>query len=294
MIFELRHFLLVDAIERFGTMTEAASHLFLTQSALSHQLRDLEEKLGSAIFDRVGRTLRLNSRGRLIQEAGNEILSRLRVLDGQLQDQSRARKVLKIKMESYTTYGWFPEVLKAFEERFPGVDVQLDSSLAHPTLQALEKGEIDVAIFSQGKPSKSLVVRPFFKDEVKIIVSKKHRYANRKSFDPAQVSSESLVVHRPLEETVFFQEVLKPLKLKPKKLTYVPLTEAAVELVKANFGIMPISEWAIQREIARGEVVPLSIEKHGLSRSWFVAYRKNADVPLLGFVDELLRHPFSY
>ena len=293
MNFEIRHFLLLDTIDRLGTMTEASAHLLLTQSALSHQVRDLEEKTGFPVFDRVGRNIRLNARGKLIRNTGIDIFSQLRALEDRLQAEKHPRKTLKIKLECYTTYRWLPKVLRAYHNRFPGVDLQLDSTSTLSALQAVERGEIDVAIFSEVKPSRKLIVRPFFKDEVKILVSKHHRYATRRDFDPEQVKAESLIVHRPLEETVFFQEVLKPRKLKPQKVTYIPLTEAAVELVKANFGIMPISEWAVQTEVQRGEVVPLSVQKQGLFRNWFIAYRKEADAALLGFVEELMKQPFS-
>src|SRR5215213_1979984 len=120
MKLEIRHLKLIKAIAREGSVTKAGNRLHLTQSALSHQLRDAEQKLGARLFTRLNKRMLLTPAGeRLLVSADN-------VLEEIIRQIALSREgVLRLSTQCYTCYHWLPSMLKLFQQKFPRVDVQI-------------------------------------------------------------------------------------------------------------------------------------------------------------------------
>jgi molybdenum-dependent DNA-binding transcriptional regulator ModE len=126
MNLEIRHLKLVEAVAETGSVTRAGHRLHLTQSALSHQLRDAEEQLGVALFDRKNGRMRLTSAGEQLLETARMVLTELERAGSEIQRSNRpARGRLRISTQCHTAYHWFPPRLLLFQRKFPNVEVQL-------------------------------------------------------------------------------------------------------------------------------------------------------------------------
>src|SRR4051812_38571879 len=124
---EIRHLQLVAAVAEVGSLTRAGDQLHLTQSALSHQLRDIEGRLGAALFHRRGKRLVLTPAGEHLLESARDILERLRQTEDTIRHLGRAqRHVLRITTECTTCYHWLPPLLTTYRQRCPGVDVRIE------------------------------------------------------------------------------------------------------------------------------------------------------------------------
>src|SRR6185369_11546218 len=166
---EIRHLRLLAAIAETGSVTEAGRRLHLTQSALSHQLRDAEEKLGAALFLRLGKRMVLTPAGEKLLATAQKVLDDLRTAESQIEGlNGGTRGIIRISTECYTCYHWLPPVLKKFHHRFPKVELSIDAEYTHRPIEALLDGKLDVAILNCTPPPRnaSLRLMPMFEDEL--------------------------------------------------------------------------------------------------------------------------------
>src|SRR5215467_3946635 len=171
MKFEIRDLRLVEAISRKGTMTRAATDLNVSQSALSHQLAELERAAGSPLFRRTARGMLLTTQGERLLAAANVVLDELREAERALVGGAADSGVIRISTECYTCYHWLPASLTKFEQRFPRVEVQVVVEATRAPLSALREGRIDLAIVTAAKPARSLEIRPLFRDEIIVLMN---------------------------------------------------------------------------------------------------------------------------
>jgi LysR family transcriptional regulator for metE and metH len=293
MDLEVRHLQLVAAVADVGSLTRAGDRLHLTQSALSHQLRDIESRLGTAIFLRVGKRLVLTPAGERLLASARDILERLQQTEHDIREMSRDRAgVLRITTECYTCYHWLPPLLKLYRRTFPTVDVRIDVEATHHPIEMLLAGKIDLGIVSTPVRDRRLVSRRVFDDELVLIASAGHRFAQQSHVRLAQMRDETLFVYPPKEESGPLRHVLLPAGAVPARVEEVQLTEAITELVKAGLGVAILARWAVQPLIDAGSVVARSLPARGMHRVWSAVMTKDlarADY-VKEFIDLLEKH----
>src|SRR5882724_9943755 len=180
MDLEIRHLLLVSAVADLGSLTRAGDRLHLTQSALSHQLRDIESRLGAALFLRVGKRLVLTPAGERLLTSAKDVLERLQQTEHDIRAMGRDRAgVLRITTECYTCYHWLPPLLLRYRRRFPRVEVRIDVEATRRPIEMLLAGKIDLAIISATVSDRRLVSRPLFSDELVVVASRRHRFVQQ-------------------------------------------------------------------------------------------------------------------
>src|SRR5260221_550931 len=185
MDLEIRHLQLVAAVADVGSLTRAGDRLHLTQSALSHQLRDIESRLGAPLFLRVGKRLVLTPAGERLLASARDVLAQLQHAEQEIRQMGAERAgILRITTECYTCYHWLPPLLKRYRHRFPRVEVRIDvDSTQHP-IEKLLAGKIDLGIVSKPVTDRRLASRPVFRDEVVLILSPDHRLARQPAPPP--------------------------------------------------------------------------------------------------------------
>jgi LysR family transcriptional regulator, regulator for metE and metH len=285
MDLELRHFRVVAAIVDAGGVTAAALRLHLTQSALSYQLRDAEDKLGTALFLRAGKKM-------VLTPAGEELLgSARRILADVSRTEERVRGfgtgaagTLRLSTECYTCYHWLPPVMDAFRRSFPGVEVRIELEATRRPVPALLEGKLDVAIVSSDADDPRLALSPIFGDEMVVVMSRRHRLARRPFVRPADLAGETILVYPPREESLLAQ-IVSQAGAVPGEVRDVPLTEAIIELARAGQGIGFLARWAVPP--GRSGLSKRPLGRSGYRRQWKVAtLRGHRSGPALA---ELLR-----
>ena len=292
MDLEIKHLRLVSAIARTGSVTRAGDLLNLSQSALSHQLRDIEDRLGASLFHRVGKRMVLTSAGDALLRAAAQVLE----IVGRTEDEIRkAGKsdagLLRITTQCYTCYHWLPGLLKEYRLRHPNVEVQVDADATPRPIKSLLEGRIDLAIVSDRVRDRRLVERPLFDDELMVIMSPGHRLAGRASIDPEDFADETLIIYPPKDESTVLQRVLAPAGVTPKALQQVQLSEAIIELVKAGLGLAAMSRWSIEPYVRSGALKTARLTKKGFKRRWGAAMLRDMAVAphARDFIDLIIR-----
>jgi LysR family transcriptional regulator, regulator for metE and metH len=267
---EVRHLSLVNEIASTGSVTRAAERLHLTQSALSHQLRDIESRLGTQLFLRLGKRMVLTPPGERVLGAAKRVLDEIGRAEEDLKLMSQNGKgVLRLCTQCNTGYHWLPPLLQAFHRKYPGVDVQIMVNATERPIEALLDGQIDLAVVTSEVDDKRLQSVRLFEDELVAVVAPTHPFAKRTWIEPIDFAEEHLIIYTAdRHDSYTFTRILAPAGVEPARVSQVPLTEAILELVKAGLGVSVMARWAIEPALKTGAVKAVRIGKRGVYRSW--------------------------
>ena len=291
---EVRHLQMVTAIAEEGSVTRAGNRLHLTQSALSHQLRDIEDRLGARIFQRLARRMVLTPAGERLLVSARAVLDQLQRAEEEIRRiGSDQAGLLRLCTECYTCYHWLPSLLKRFRQKFPRVEVRIVVEATRRPIQALLEGRLDLAVVSHEVRNRRILLKPLFQDEFVVVMSPEHRLAGRPYVRPEEFSEETLITYTGLEESTGYQKVLAPAGITPRQTLQVQYTEAMTEFIKAGLGVGVMAQWTVAPQIASGEVCASPFTQKGLHRQWNAALLRSGSAPdyLLEFVGLLAANP---
>jgi LysR family transcriptional regulator for metE and metH len=287
MDLEVRHLRLVTTVAAVGSLTRAGDQLHLTQSALSHQLRDIESRLGTSLFHRAGKRLILTPAGERLLASATDVLERLERAEHDIREMGRDHAgSLRITTECYTCYHWLPPLLLRFRRTFPKVEVRIDVEATHRPVEMILAGKVDLGLMSTPVRDRRLASRRVFDDELVLIAATHHRFARQARVRLSQMREETLFIYPPKEESGPLQNVLLPAGAAPARIEEVQLTEAITELVKAGLGVAILARWAVQPLIDAGSIVGRSLPARGMHRVWSAVMRK--DLASTDYVNEFI------
>ena len=274
-VIDLRHIRLVAALAAHGTVTAAARALSLSQSALSHQLRELETQLRTPLYVRTGRRMVPTAAGEELATVVSKVSRDLQHFEQKVRggsfDETRAE--IRLVVESHSTYHWLPPVLRCFGEQWPGVAIQIRPEAANSVAAALRAGTVDMAIVQSPSADRRIQTRFLFEDEYLAVAPAGHPFAEEPFVSLEDMAAEKLLVNGAGPESPVLDDVLRPAGIAAQQVTFVPLTEALLELVSANMGVAILPAWVVRPWLGTGRVVGKRLTESGIQRRWFVATR---------------------
>jgi LysR family transcriptional regulator, regulator for metE and metH len=278
MALSLKHLRLVRAVVQEGTLTEAAKRLYLTQSALSHQLADLEREAGAPVFVRVGRRMLPTEIANRIFQTAEATLAGMDALADDLKQVVEGRVgTIRITTQCHTSYHWLPKLFREFKRAHPGIDLRVVPTPNSKPTEAVLCGEVDVAIAFDFENHPALAATHLLDDELILIVPPGHELAGRPFVTAHDFEKLDLMVYQRIpQESFFFKTVLIPHGIHPHRVHEVRLTEAIVQMVEADMGAAIVAHWSVAPEIKVGRIVPVRVTETGLRRSWSAVTLKDA------------------
>ncbi|WP_338873031.1 LysR substrate-binding domain-containing protein [Myxococcus stipitatus] len=289
---ELRHFKLITAVADTGSLVSASRLLHLTSSALSHQLRDAEERLGVQLFQRRQRRLLLTGAGEKLLGSARRVLSEV----AQAEALCRANPkddLLRLSTGCYTVYGWLPPILGEWQTEYPRAELRIVLEATRQPLEALLSGGLDLALTTDVPRQAKLSQTALFTDELLLVVPSGHALARRAHVSAEELVSEHLLTYAaPREQLDIFTRVFWPANLEPQRVSPVPLTEALIELVRGGMGVTALPGWMLPSQ--RQGLHALRLTPRGIRRRWSAVTRASRQRPasLTRFV-QLLRERFA-
>jgi LysR family transcriptional regulator for metE and metH len=273
MEIETRHLRMVAAIAASGSVTQAAGTLHVTQSAVSHQLRGIEERLGTALFRRLGKRMVVTAAGERVLATAHRVLQDIDAAEQEVRRLGAGQSgVLRVCAQCNTGYHWLPPLLEVFRRKHPAVDVSLAVECTMRPVEALLEGRLDVAIITESIHHEHVRMRPLFTDEHAAIVVPDHRFAARPFVTPADLVTERLLLYTSSPDDSFtIQKILRPAGVAPRRVSFVMLTEALLEMVKARLGVAVMQTWAVEPALRAGDVRAIPITAKGVHRQWSAA-----------------------
>lgn len=293
---DIRHLRLIKAVAEEGNLTKAGRRLFLTQSALSHQLKEIESRLGVLLFQRIQKRMQITPAGERVLLSAERVLSEMDAVENDVRALVNGENGrVRVSTACYTCYHWLPSFMTIFQKKFPGVDIQIVAEATPDPVPKLMDGQLDVAIVSDPDLTDSrLSFYPLFSDEVVAVVSSR-QFKNKSFLKAGDFTDQTVIVHRqPTEDSTLFQNVLNPASVVPKKIVEILLTEAIVEMVRAGLGVATMARWAVRPYLKNGglKLLPL-LSKRGVTRTWYAVTLKSAREPkyMKYFLSCLERYP---
>jgi LysR family transcriptional regulator, regulator for metE and metH len=284
-----RHLKLVAEVARTESVTRAADRLNVTQSAVSHQLRELEDKLGTPIFVRSGRRMLLTPAGRLIVDTAADVLESIGRLEARVEQLARQTAGgLRVCTHCYTGYHWLPSIVEGLRHRYPAFELHIVPEYTLDPIKALLDAKLDVAIVNDDSDDKRLRYHELFDDEHVAVIPPSHRWAARPFVTPEELAGEQLYLYsRSIDHSFIVQKVLRPAGIEPRRVTYLQLTEGIIEMIKAGMGASVLPKWSLTNALASQEVKAIRITKGGVFRKWYAATLR--DIAPTPFLDEFIR-----
>jgi LysR family transcriptional regulator for metE and metH len=175
----------------------------------------------------------------------------------------------------YTTYYWLPRVLQRLAERHPTVEVRIVFELTRHPVPALLDGRLDLALVSNTRSNRRMLVRTVFQDELVAVISPHHPWATRRSVSPNDFADQRVFIVPPPEESDVLNHFLIPAKVSPREVSVVALTEALVAMVEAGLGVGVAPRWTVAPSLKAGQLVSVRLGR-GLHRHWGVATRRTS------------------
>src|SRR6202012_4085070 len=246
----LHHFRLVDTISKEGTLTKAAHTLHLTQSALSHQLKELEKELAVEIFSRQGKRLHLTEQGYRFLRTSEKILAEIKALEEDINNYKNGKTgKLSISMQCYTAYHWLPGIIKYYKKQWPDINIQILSDATRRPLEYLMNGDLDIGIIRTQMVNTKIRYEPIFEDQLVAVMCADHPLAKKPVMEIADFHGEELIfpLYDPsYQDTPVSESLIQAQKVKPKNLHRIHYTDASIEMVSAGLGITVMADWIVE------------------------------------------------
>ena len=293
MNLDIRDYEMVVAVASSGNVTRAADELHRTQSAISHQLRAVERRLGAALFLRVGKRMVVTAAGERVLASAHRVLEDIRATEDDVRRLgTREAGVLRVCAQCNTGYHWLPPLVGQFRGRHPGIEVSLAVECTMRPVESLLEGKLDVAIVTQSVRHHQVRLRPLFEDEHAAIVAPDHPFAKRPFVGPEDLATERLLLYSSSPDDSFtIQAIFRPAGVVPRRVSFVMLTEAILEMVKAGLGVSVMQTWAVEPALRAGDVRAIPITPSGIHRQWYAATLVAAEriAHVESFIDLLAR-----
>jgi LysR family transcriptional regulator for metE and metH len=289
---EFRHLRTIRAIHIAGGVARAAEMLNITQSALSHQLKGLEEQCGVELFVRKTKPLRLSAAGLRLLRLAEEVLPRIDALDEEFRALRQGRTGrLHIAIECHACFDWLFPVLEAFRHRWPEVDLDIRPGLAFGALPALVREDVDLVVSSDPEELDGIRFVPLFDYEPRFVAAASHPLA-AKHYVEAEDFRDQVLLTYPVERSRLdvFSQLLGPARVEPRAVRQVELTAMILMLVAAGRGVSVLPDWVLRAVRSSADYVTRPITATGLSRRLYAAVREtDAARPYMAHVLSLMR-----
>ncbi|OWY38441.1 LysR family transcriptional regulator [Xenophilus sp. AP218F] len=287
-VLELRHLKSLLALAETGSVSQAASRVFLTQSALSHQLKQLEAAYGMSLFERKTQPLRFTPAGERLLTLARDLAQRVAAAE---RDLARLRQgeagEIRVAVECHTCFDWLMPAMDEFRQHWPAVELDIVSGFHVDPVGLLLTRRADLAIVSELDEQPGIVHQPLFAYEMMGIAAREHPLAHKKQWQAEDFANETLI-HYPVPEDMLdlLRKVLRPAGVDPARRTS-ELTIAIIQLVASRRGVAALPYWAVQPYLERGYVVARRIGEGGLHSELYAAMR--ADDAGRGYMQDFLQ-----
>ena len=292
MHLEFRHLRTIKAIYEAGGLARAADKLNITQSALSHQIKGLEDQAGVELFVRRSKPMTLSAAGmrllRLAEQVLPQVEATLAEFSG-LREGSTGR--LHIAIECHACFEWLFPVLEGFRKSWPDVDVDIRPGLAFDALPALQKEEVDLVVSSDPEDLPGVEFIELFDYAPVFIASSVHPLAQKAYVEAADFRGETLITY-PVERSRLdvFSQLLIPAKVEPATIRQVELTAVILLLVASNRGVAVLPDWVVREVKYSSDYVTRPLTEAGITRRLYAAIRsEDRDKPFMQRLIELAR-----
>ncbi len=292
MHIELRHLKTIKAIHDSGGLARAAEVLNMTQSALSHQVKGLEDQTGVELFARRSKPLRLSAAGLRLLRAAERILPEIDAVGEEFRALRAGRSGrLHIAIECHACFDWLFPVLEQFRRAWPEVDVDIRPGLAFEAMAALMREEVDLVISSDPEKLPGIVFNPLFDYAPTLVAARSNPLAAKPWVEAGDLRDQVIITY-PVDRTRLdvFTGLLTPARVEPQAVRQVELTAVILMLVASDRGVSVLPDWVLREAKYQPDYVTRRLTETGLTKRMYAATREEeATLPYMAHFLRLAR-----
>ena len=291
MHLEFRHLRTIRAIHMAGGLARAADMLNMTQSALSHQVKGLEDQAGIELFVRRSKPLKLSAAGQRMLRLAERILPEIDALEEEFRGlRSGKTGRLHIAIECHACFEWLFPVLEQFRHAWPEVDVDIRAGLAFEALPALAREEVDLVISSDPVKLPGIVFNPLFDYEPMFVAAAVNPLALKEEIMAEDFRDQTLITYPVARDRLdVFTELLTPAKVEPRAQRQVELTAVILMLVGSNRGVAVLPDWVLREVKSNADYVMRPLAGRPVKRLYAATREEDATKPYMAHVLRLGR-----
>jgi len=286
---ERHHFAIIQAVHTCGSLTAAADGLHLTQSALSHAIKKLEQQAGVVLWRREGRKLQLTQAGRYLLDLANHLLPQFALADERMrQYASGTRGALRIGMECHPCYQWLLKVVSPYLVRWPDVDVDVKQRFQFGGVGALVEYEIDLLVTPDPVYQSGLHFEAVFDYELVLVVARGHALAGAEFASPSDLACETLIAYPvAVERLDIYSQFLRPAGRVPARHKTIETTDIMLQMVENGRGVAALPRWLAEEYAEKMRIALVRLGEGGILKQIYLGARaQDVDVEYLkGFVE---------
>lgn len=286
------HLRVVHAVEHHGSLTAAAKELCVTQSALSHTMRKLEDNLGTAVWLREGRSLRLTQAGRYLLNMANRVLPLLDHAEDKLRQMAKGeRGTLRIGMECHPCYQWLLKVVSPFLDAWPDVDVDVKQKFQFGGVGALLDYEIDLLVTPDPFYKSGLCFNPVFDYEQVLLVPRDHALAEQSYIQAEDLRDQVLLTYPVATDRLdIYTQFLNPAGVVPKYHKTSETTEIMLQMVACGRGVAALPRWLAEEYCTKLPLSVVRLGQAGIAKQIYLGTRESdRDIEYLTSFTDLAR-----
>lgn len=270
------HLAIVQEVEKQGSLTAAADVLCVTQSALSHSMKKLEQQLGTDIWLREGRSLRLTQAGQYVLAVANRVLPQLELAEERLRQFAQGeRGTLRIGMECHPCYQWLLKIVSPYLADWPDVEVDVKQKFQFGGIGALFGYEIDMLVTPDPLHKPGLHFEPVFDYEQVLVVPFDHPLAGAAHVKPKHLTNEVLITYPvPTDRLDIYTQFLMPAGIAPNRHKTIETTDIMMQMVASGRGVAALPRWLVQEYARRMDVVAVRLGPKGIGKQIHLGVRE--------------------
>ena len=275
-VLERTHLEIIRAVDKEGSMTAASQALHLTQSALSHSMRKLEDQLGVRLWHREGRALRPTQAGEHLLAAAKRLLPQLiRTEEALAQFAQGKRGTLRVGMECHPCYQWLQKISAPYLRAWPLVDLDIKQEFQFGGIGALLTYDIDLLVTPDPLEKPGLHFEPVFDYEQVLVVGPDHPLRGETHVVPRQLGDETLFTYPvPQDRLDVYTRFLAPAKTTVRRQKTVETTDMMLQLVACGRGVAALPRWLVEEYASKYPIHPIRLGAKGVDTQIFLGIRK--------------------
>ena len=286
---ELRHLRTLVALRETGSLVEAADRVFLTQSALSHQIKELESRIGAPLFMRKTRPVRFTSAGNRLLKLADQVLPLVHAAELDLERLAGGETGrIFMAIECHSCFEWLLPAIDEYREQWPDVELDISSGFHFAPLPALNRGDLDLVITADPDEELGVTYFPLFSYEAQLAIAKDHELTHKAWIDPEDLKDKTVITY-PVDRSRLdlFTNFLDPAGVEPARVRHAELTTMIVQLVASKRGVACLPNWALHEYLEKDYLAVSALGEEGVWPTLYAAVRSDQAeaVFMRGFVE---------
>jgi len=281
---EVKHLKALQALRQSGSLAAAADILCLSRSALSHQLKDLEHKLGVSLFERKTQPVRFTEHGYVLLELADKTLPIFATAETKLKQTTRAKK-LNIGIECHACFQWLLPAISDFRRQYPEYEVDLITKDVFELHDKLAVSDCHLLFTDELQQHPQLSYQRLGRFEMLLVASTDMPLPNTQHIQASDLLPFCLLVYPVVEQKLdVFKHFLLPAAVRPKQVRQVENTQVILQMVAAGLGVSVLPDWLVSRHELQGQMVSKKLGKDGITKSLYAVFEQSTELPVTAFI----------